>query len=164
MSVNTNYGVILGINGRDVPLAPKDIKNGGTNGYSYELAEPIRVGSIQSLSGFLTTQFDGAVTLPSTDLLPDKLKNAFDKVFNKFLALEMTVNRFKLTVPPKQPDGTAAKDLKTASLSAGISATWPAGQDVELIPGKLGIRGLFLQVDKDDAPLPPPAPSGGNRP
>jgi len=150
VTITTNGGIILSINGTDVALGPKDVSDALKKGASYELSAPIAVGSAQDLSTFLTDQF-GAPALPPASSFPAPL----DSVYNKVTNLVLTVDKFKVVVPPSQnADGTPIPpaNQKATSFSIGISAVWPPGQEVSLIPGKLAIKGLFLQVDKDDTP------------
>jgi hypothetical protein len=55
------------------------------------------------------------------------------------------VEQFKLNIPP-----TAAN--KSPTFTIGLAAEWKAGEEVSLIDGKLAIKGIYVQIVKDDKP------------
>jgi hypothetical protein len=148
MAVTSTPGIILEINGTTVPLEAKDIKDAASKGVQYTLPQPVDVGSVDDLSAFLDSQF-GASPIPDADTFPTPL----DSVFAKLSDLNLAVEHFDVNVPPsKNADDTdiAEADQKATSFKLGMSATWADGDEVELISGKLAIKGIYLNVVKDN--------------
>ena len=150
MPTTVNPGIILQINGQDVPLTPSDASTDDLKktGAHYELASPVDLGSIADLSNFLSSQF-GAPALPAAATFPTPL----DQVYTKLTQLELGVDQASVTIPPTlDATGQPLTSPRATSFTMGLTATWPAGQEVAIIPGKLSIKGIFLLVQKDDTP------------
>ena len=150
-NITTSPGIILTINGTDVPLALNGlISDFSKNGISYTMPNPVTVGSAADLSAFLTSQF-GAPALPASTSFPTPL----DSVYAKLTSLSLAVDQFSVTVPPtKDANGNAlsAAQQRATSFDLGLSATWADGSTISLISGKLAIKGIYLHITKDDSP------------
>ena len=150
MAITTAGGIVLSLNGQDVTLSPSSTGDLKKTGAEYTLPEPIAIGSAKDISAFLSDTF-GAPALPAASTFPSPL----DQVYGKLTDLVLTVDEFSLKVPPTQnADGSDIPPAtrKATSFTVGISAMWPPGQEVNLITGKLAVKGIYLSVSKDDTP------------
>jgi hypothetical protein len=142
MAVTQNPGLVLLINGEVVTLKPSDANSPDrvANGATYELTDPVEIGSAADLNTFLSNQF-GVNALPAADTFPSPL----DQVYGKLADLVLSVEQFKLNIPPKAAN-------KSPTFTIGLAAEWKAGEEVSLIDGKLAIKGIYVQIVKDDKP------------
>jgi hypothetical protein len=158
MSITTTPGIVLEINGANVPLAPSGVISAVTDlrltGVTYTLPQPVSLGSVADLSGFLSDQF-GAPALPDPAGFPAPL----DSIYEKVITLVFGVEQASVTVPPSKKKDSQnqivdipANEKKAVSFDLGLTGTWPPGEEVEIIPGKLKVKGLFLRIVKDNVP------------
>jgi hypothetical protein len=147
MTASVNFGIILEINGEDVPIEPaKAITDAKRNGVEYSLPRRVEVGTAAELGAFLETLADGVPPLPSGDNFPSPLNT----VYQKMISLNLAVEELNLKVPPSvQADGvTAINPPLPTTFTLGLSATWRDNEKVELITGKLAIKGLYVKLVK----------------
>jgi hypothetical protein len=145
MAVAANPGVLLVINGTDVALTPSSVGDYKKDGMHFELPEKVELGTLKNLNDLLTGTFD-APALPSADSFPGPL----DKVYGTLTDLVLAIDTFTLDVPASlKADGTAIPDAdRVTTFSLGISAALP-GAGADIIPGKLAIKGIYLQIVKE---------------
>ena len=146
MTTDVTFGVILEINGEDVPLEPaKAVTDAKKNGVEYSLPHRVEVGTAAELGAFLNTLANDVPALPSGDSFPTPL----DDVYKKVISLNLAVEELNLKVPPSlNADGSAITPPRPTTFTLGLSATWSGNQKVELITGKLAIKGLYVKVVK----------------
>ncbi|MEU8261574.1 hypothetical protein AB0C02_13255 [Micromonospora sp. NPDC048999] len=140
---------MLSIDGKEVLLAPQDVSDALKKGARYTLAEPVSLGTPGELVGFLDRNFGASgFSMPS---LPDPL----DSIADKLGTLNVSIEKFNLTIPPTKDD--KGVDLpqdkrKATSFTLGMAAVWSDDEVINLIDDKLAVKGVYLQVVKDDAP------------
>lgn len=146
MTASVNVGIVLEINGEDVAIEPaKALTDAKKNGVEFSLPRRVEVGTAADLHAFLNTLTDDAVSLPSGDDFPSPLDSAYKKV----MSLNLAVEELNLKVPPSlNADGTAITPAKPTTFTLGLSATWSDNDKVELIQGKLAIKGLYVKLVK----------------
>ncbi len=141
------FGIILLVNGKDVPLTPQAVAGAAqdlkANGMQLELSERLELGSLEGGIDSLVQIFDNSFYL---DKLQDKLPEPVDGVVAKLTDLELTIEEFKLVIP-----GTAITPKPPVSYTIGMSFMWGAGEEVMLIQEKIGIKGLFLRITSDES-------------
>lgn len=135
MTTQVAFGIILEINGEDVSLEPKFMRQDGQNGVEFSLPRRVEVGTAKDLGSFLNTLTDDSVSLPTGDHLPNPLKT----VYNKLTSLNLAVEELDLKVPPGEGPTT---------FTLGLSATWIEDDKVSLIKDKLFIKGLYVKLVK----------------
>jgi hypothetical protein len=147
MTASVNVGIVLEINGEDVAIEPaKALTDAKKNGVEFSLPRRVEVGTAADLHAFLNTLTDGVPPLPSGDNFPSPLDSAYEKV----MSLNLAVEALTLKVPPSvKEDGSGKFDppLPT-TFTLGLSATWSDNDKVELIQGKLAIKGLYVKLVK----------------
>ncbi|MEU3454686.1 hypothetical protein ABZ671_13930 [Micromonospora sp. NPDC006766] len=149
MTTTATAGLVLNIDGKEVLLAPRDVSDALKKGARYTLAERVSLGTPGELVHFLEGNFGASgFSVPS---LPAPL----DSIAGKLANLNVSIEKFDLTIPPSKddkgvdlPEGTR----KETSFTIGMAAVWSDDEMVNLIPGKLAVKGVYLQVVKDDAP------------
>jgi hypothetical protein len=146
MTTDVNFGVILEINGEDVTIEPaKAVTDAKKNGVEFSLPRRVEIGTAAELGAFLGTLTDDTVALPSGDSFPSPL----DSAYKKLVSLNLAVEELNLKVPPSlNPDGTAITPTRPTTFTLGLSATWSNDDKVDLISGKLAIKGLYVKVKK----------------
>ncbi|GMV06631.1 MAG: hypothetical protein AMXMBFR53_29070 [Gemmatimonadota bacterium] len=148
MATTATPGLVLELNEKEVCLSPKDATTDPSRPAHFELADRVELGSLTDLAGFVNTNF-GVSTLPDWNKLPAPLNT----MGAKLASLNMAVEKFAMTVPPsKKSDGTdiPPAEKRATSFNLGLSATW--ADPIVLVQGSLSIKGVYLQVVKDDAP------------
>ena len=146
MTTNVNFGIILEINGEDVAIEPaKAVTDAKKNGVEFSLPRRVEIGTAAELRAFLTTLTDDTVSLPSGDSFPSPL----DSAYNKLISLNLAVEKLDLKIPPSQnADGSTITPSKPTTFTLGLSATWSNNDKVDLITGRLAIKGLYVKVAK----------------
>ncbi len=149
MTTTATAGLVLSIDGKEVLLAPQDVSDALKKGARFTLAEPVSLGTPGELADFLDRNFDASgFSMPS---LPYPL----DKIADKLGTLNVSIEKFDLTIPPTQNSKGEALppgEQKTTSFTLGMAAVWSDDEVVNLINGKLAVKGVYLQVVKDDTP------------
>ena len=136
MTTEVAFGIILEINGEDVSLEPKFMRQDGKNGVEFFLPRRVEVGTAEDLDSFLKTLTDDNVSLPTGDNFP----NPLDIVYKKLTLLNLAVEKLDLKVPPIKGEPT--------TFTLGLSATWSDNEKVSLIENKLVIKGLYVKLVK----------------
>jgi hypothetical protein len=146
MTTDVILGVILEINGEDVPIEPaKAMRDVKKNGVEYSLPHRVEVGTAAELGAFLNTLADDVPALPSGDSFPSPL----DDVYKRVTSLNLAVEELNLKVPPSvAADGITPIAPSPTTFTLGLSATWSDNNKVNLITGKLAIKGLYVKVVK----------------
>jgi hypothetical protein len=127
------FGVVFDLNGTHVPVSTKDIANAKANGIEFSLPqEGIKLGSMTDFEQWFKKQFN--LDLPKKEDLPPPL----DSIFGKLSNLQVTVHKLYIKIPGTNTPG--APKLYTVELSAA----WPEGQGIELIPKVLTIEGVVF--------------------
>lgn len=138
MTTSVDFGVILIINGKDVPIEPaKAVRNAKVDGMEFSLPQRVEIGTAAELGAFLGTLTDDLPHLPQSSDFPTPL----DQVYGKLTSLNLAVEKLDLRVPPSTP-------AKPTTFTLGLSATWSDGSEVNLISGKLAIKGLYVRMIK----------------
>ena len=116
------FGIIVEVNGTEVPISTDNIKDYQTKGFDFELPQPIHLGSFKDLFAWLKDNF--GVEVPSADNLPSPLND----MVNALTELVFTVEQLAFHIPGKQSPAT---DKRTYKLR--MAAAWSEAK--EIIPG-----------------------------
>jgi hypothetical protein len=140
--MSTQVGLILEVNGKDVPLVPKmitgavqDIK---TNGLQLTLPERLNLGEIGQGIDNIVQRFDSDFKM---DTITANLPTEFTEVADKLLDLQLVIEEFSLNILPNPAVG-----MKKISFTIGMSFIWGA-EPLEIITNTLAVKGFFLRVD-----------------
>lgn len=126
------FGLNFDLHGTMVPVSTDDISKMKTEGIDFTLPEPVDLGTLNDFTAWFNKQF--GVNIPSADQLPAPL----DKIIGKLATLDVAVEQFHIKVP-----GTASKD-QNKLFTLAMSAIWPDGEGIDLIPGVLSIQGAVF--------------------
>lgn len=144
MATDVKVGVILEINGEDVSLEPTtSLANVKQTGVEYSLPRRVEVGTAKELVTFLSTLADQEITLPSSTNFPEPLAS----VYKRLNDLNLTVEQLDIKVPPSEDtkNNPISPEPRT-TITLGLSATWSAEGPINLIDGKLAIKGLYVTL------------------
>ncbi len=145
-------GLVFEINGKPVSVSPKqaisDFKALKEKGIEFTLPERIELGTIEKLDDFLERQFGAEFSLPEASDFPSPLDQAYAKLEEIVLAVES----FHLKVLGTQEK---ADKGRSADYSIGLSATWPIGEQLDLIEKVLAIKGVYLKLSNEGETAPP---------
>lgn len=154
---DVNFGVILEINGQDVAIEPaKVVTEAKTSGVEFTLPHRIEVESVGDLTTFVGTLTSDTPKLPQASDFPSPL----DQAYAKLQALNLAVEELTLKIPPSHishiKDGKKEGELvpippadqEPTTFTIGLSATWSNNDKVDLITGKLAIKGIYVKVVK----------------
>ncbi|CAD0325934.1 hypothetical protein [Xanthomonas hortorum] len=136
-STHLVFGLNFNLHGTMVPVSTDDIANAKTNGIEFTLPAPVDLGTLDDFAAWFKTQFN--IDLPGADQLPAPL----DSIMSKLTTLDVAVDQFHIKVP-----GTASPDQSTLYTLA-MSAVWPDGQGIPLIPGVLSIEGAVFGASNE---------------
>jgi hypothetical protein len=140
------FGVTFDLNGTAVPVTAKDITNAKENGLTLALPGPVELGSFKNnFRPWFEKQF--GVKIPDSAELPKVLA----EVVNKLEEVVVTVYEAKIEVVGEKKE----KEGKESLYTLVITAKWPEGQGVPLIPGVLEIEGVAFGVSKQEEPSTP---------
>ncbi|MGR3493791.1 hypothetical protein [Citreimonas sp.] len=138
-----SFGMVFEINGTAVPISTADIARIKEEGVQFALPKPVVLGSFANLINWLETTF--SVTFPSTDDLPEWLKNIVDAVIN----MEFTVLVFQLDVPgEKRKDDPVRYALEIAGTFVGEPlAPIPGFDFLKIQGGVFGVTNIAPAVE-----------------
>jgi hypothetical protein len=159
MENDAEAGIILLVNGTNVALGPDGVRRALSEPVTYKLARPVNIGTVGAIGDLLINTFDFSASDANVDTaitaLPAPLKDIAAKLRN----LDLTIEKFELTidsdVPPPPPAGSTPPATPVAVLSPaqrttfvmGVSAVWTE-DPIMLIPEKLGIRGAYFEITR----------------
>lgn len=143
MSLSVTPGVVININGTDIPLSPDSISSDGKTDTAFSLPHPVVLGTPGDLAAFLTANFGAGASVPNFDTLPSPLNDIASKLAN----LQVTVEDFQLRFPAtKDASGAAINPPPNKTYSIGLAGAWPTDP---IALGPLKIKGVFLKVAED---------------
>lgn len=120
------FGIVVEIFGTEIPISTEDLSNIKENGISFTLPQPVLIGSIDDLLGFLKEKF--GIELPIEDL-PDIIKEMVAAV----TSLKFTMEQLAIDFPGTQ---SPTQDKKFLFRVAG---SWDESK--EIIPGVFALKG-----------------------
>ncbi len=116
------FGIVIDVNGTEVPISTDSIGNYVTNGFDFKLPQPVHLGSFDDLFKWLSDNF--GVTVPSPSDLPEPLSDMVGAI----TSLVFSVDQLALHVPGKN---APSSDKVTYNLR--ISGSWDEAKPI--IPG-----------------------------
>ena len=147
MVATTTPGIVVVVNGQDVPLEPSSL----AGDKSFKLAHPVELGSATNLSNFLHDSFG----TPATDDLNAAiaaLPAPLDGMASWLANLDVSIEAFEVTVPAKKDaQGAPLSPVPVNSFTVGLAAM--SANSLAIIPGGvLAVRGIYLKVVEDGKP------------
>jgi len=136
-SAHLVFGLNFNLHGTMVPVSTDDIANAKTKGIEFTLPEAVNLGTLTDFQAWFQKQF--GVNLPLGTDLPSPL----GKIMELLTTLDVSVDQFHIKVP-----GTESED-QNKLYTLAMSAIWPAGQGIPLIPGVLTIDGAVFGVSNE---------------
>lgn len=134
------FGIVVDVNGTEVPISTDDIGDYVNNGFKFELPQPLELGSFQDLFTWLSSNF-GVEVPPATNLPPP--------LSDMVLAIETLV--FSVDQLAFQIPGTNQKG-KPTTYNLRISGSWD--QSKQIIPGIDALKlkgGVFGVTNMDNS-------------
>jgi hypothetical protein len=138
---NIVFGITFDINGTQVPISTEDIADARAKGIDLGLPGPVVIGSIDDFTAWFKRQF--GIDLPRPEDFPPPLND----IFAKLTSLVWTVNAAHINIP-----GTDRPGPKLFTLT--VTAAWPQGQGIPIIPGVLTIDGAVFGVSNEKPKTP----------
>ncbi len=124
MSAKFTFGVIFDINDKDVTISASDLSSIAKNGVKFDLDEPIDLGTVGQIDTFIEQDLKiTGVDVPSADNFPAPLNT----IVNKLEQLDISIDRFKLDVPPKGQTGQTGTQY-----ALQMSAKWQKNDGIDL--------------------------------
>lgn len=120
-SNNLVFGIVIDVNGTEVPISTDQIGDYINKGFDFSLPQPVHLGSFDDLFTWLQTNF--GVTVPPASNLPSPLSDMVAAI----TSLEFTVEQLAFHIPGKNNTG----DKVTYKLR--IAGSW--NQAKPIIPG-----------------------------
>jgi hypothetical protein len=134
------FGIVVDVNGTEVPISTDDIDGYEDNGFKFELPQPVELGSFQDLFTWLSSNF--GVEVPSAANLPDPL----DKMVGAVETLVFSVDQLAFQIPGKNQEG------KPTTYNLRISGSWDQAKPI--IPGLEVLKlkgGVFGVTNMDNS-------------
>jgi len=131
------FGVTFNLHGTQVPISTADIADAKKKGIQFTLPQPVDLGTLTDFQTWFKTQF--GVDLPLGTDLPDPL----GQIMTKLATLDVSVDQFHVKIPGS--DNPSDPKLFTLAMSA----IWPPGGGIPLIPNVLSIDGGFFGVTNE---------------
>jgi hypothetical protein len=131
------FGVTFNLHGTQVPVSTADIANAAKQGIEFTLPSPVDLGTLTDFQAWFEKQF--AIKLPLGTDLPSPLGD----IMSKLATLDVSVDQFHVKIP-----GSDNKD-DPKLYTLAMSAVWPPGQGIPLIPGVLSIDGAVFGVTNE---------------
>jgi len=116
------FGIVVDVNGTEIPISTDDIGNYVTNGFNFKLPQPVHLGSFSDLFNWLSENF--GVTVPDPNDLPSPLNDMVKAV----VTLVFTVDQLAFHIP-----GTKAPANDKVTYNLRISGSWDQAKPI--IPG-----------------------------
>lgn len=116
------FGIVVDVNGTEIPISTDDIGNYVTNGFNFKLPQPVHLGSFNDLFNWLSENF--GVTVPDPKDLPSPLND----MVNAVVTLVFTVDQLAFHIP-----GTQAPANDKVTYNLRISGSWDEAKPI--IPG-----------------------------
>lgn len=115
------FGIVVDVNGTEVPISTDDIGDYVNNGFKFELPQPVHLGSFQDLFNWLSTNF--GVNIPPASNLPSPLSD----MVNAIETLVFSVDQLAFQIPGKNQTG------QNTTYNLRISGSWDQAKPI--IPG-----------------------------
>ena len=134
------FGIVVDVNGTEVPISTDDIGDYKNNGFKFELPQPVHLGSFQNLFGWLKDNFD--VEIPPATNLPDPLNDMVGAIET----LVFSVDQLAFQIPGKNQEG------KPTTYNLRISGSWDQAKPI--IPGLEVLKlkgGVFGVTNMDNS-------------
>lgn len=116
------FGIVIDVNGTEVPISTDDIKNFKTKGFDFKLPQPVHLGSFDDLFKYLKDNY--GVDIPSPADLPSPLNDMVGAI----TSLVFTVEQLAFHIPGTE---SPAGDKRTYTLR--LAGAWAEAK--EIIPG-----------------------------
>jgi hypothetical protein len=130
-----SFGIILDVNGTQVPIDTGSIGNALKGGVDFQLQQPVDLGSINDFMKWAHDEWG----VPVLD--PNALPAPLNTVVGDMTGMDVTIEKLHVHVPA--PDDKTG--VKYTFLANGTLA-----QPVQLIDGKLAIDGFVFGFSNED--------------
>lgn len=134
------FGIVVDVNGTEVPISTDDIGDYVNNGFKFELPQPVELGSFQDLFDWLKTNF--GVEVPPATSLPNPLNDMVGAIET----LVFSVDQLAFQIPGKNQEG------KPTTYNLRISGSWDQAKPI--IPGLEVLKlkgGVFGVTNMDNS-------------
>lgn len=134
------FGIVVDVNGTEVPISTDDIGDYVNNGFKFELPQPVELGSFQDLFDWLKNNF--GVEVPPATSLPNPLNDMVGAIET----LVFSVDQLAFQIPGKNQEG------KPTTYNLRISGSWDQAKPI--IPGLEVLKlkgGVFGVTNMDNS-------------
>tara|TARA_R110000868_G_scaffold119310_6_gene316005 strand:+ start:15342 stop:15851 length:510 start_codon:yes stop_codon:yes gene_type:complete len=134
------FGIVIEINGTEVPISTDDISNWKKNGFDFKLPQPIHMGSFDDLFKWLKDNFN--VEIPDIGSLPSPL----NEMIAAITSLSFSVEQLAFFIP-----GTESKKQER-TFTLRVAGSWADAKPI--IPGLEVLKlkgGVFGVTNMDNS-------------